>query len=620
LAHIDTSVSFGTIGLHPQLVRTLLTKGYEYPTPIQAAVIPALLEGRDVLGQAKTGTGKTAAFALPALQQIQSDQRYPQMLVVAPTRELALQVSKSCEEYSQDLGRIEVACIYGGASMSDQLRRLKRGAHVVVGTPGRLVDLIKRGSLDLSRIRTFVLDEADEMLRMGFLEEVEWLMQQLPEERQTALFSATMPPAIHKIACRYLNNHHEVRIKAEQQDKQTIAQYYWPVKGAHKIDALDRILEAQEVEAAIVFVRTKSSTVQVAESLNQRGYAAAALNGDMNQTSRERVVDSLRRGVVKVLIATDVAARGLDIEQITHVFNYDPPHDPESYVHRIGRTGRAGREGNAFLFIPPFKERAIRRLETQTKQKIVEFTLPTRKEINQLRLKKLQAKVKSVIEVGKGLEPCLETLEIFRQELGQPIESIAAALYMLLQKRSEQRTSSNDTASEERSASPQNSRREGRKDEGGSREPRSRERSERSPFSEIRDRRQDRKEGRRDERRPERNSGSGMETYRIGGGRDQDLEVSGVLASLLKSTGLPRSSVGSIELFANHTTVELPVGLSQLVGTEVKSLWINNRKVGIRAFKEEGQKENRRFPQSGSRKGGAGPRRGAPPRRMKGRR
>ncbi|MET0255902.1 MAG: DEAD/DEAH box helicase, partial [Luteibacter sp.] len=377
---------FSALSLDANVVRALTEVGYETPSPIQAATIPALLEGRDVIGQAQTGTGKTAAFALPVLSRI--DLRAgnkPQALVLAPTRELAIQVAEAFQKYATYLPGFQVLPIYGGQSYGPQLQGLKRGAQVLVGTPGRVIDHLDKGTLDLSALRFLVLDEADEMLRMGFIDDVEKLLQATPEGRQVALFSATMPAPIRRIAQTYLKDPVEVTIKNKTTTAANIRQRYWWVSGVHKLDALTRILEAESFDAMIVFARTKSATEELASKLQARGFAAAAINGDIAQAQRERVIDQLKTGKLDILIATDVAARGLDVERISHVLNYDIPHDTESYVHRIGRTGRAGRSGEAILFVTPREKNLLRQIERATRQPIEQMQLPTIEAVNDTR-------------------------------------------------------------------------------------------------------------------------------------------------------------------------------------------------------------------------------------------
>ena len=347
----SSPLTFADLNLSQDVLKALDVVGYETPSPIQAKMIPFVLAGRDVLGQAQTGTGKTAAFAMPILSRLDLSQKNPQVLVLVPTRELAIQVAEAFQSYASRIKGFRVLPIYGGQEYGGQIRQLKRGVHVVVGTPGRVMDHMRKGTLDLSGLKTLVLDEADEMLRMGFIDDVEWVLEQIPEKRQIALFSATMPQAIHRIANRFLNNPEIVSIKVRTTTASTIRQRYWIVSGMHKLDALTRILEAETFDGIIIFVRTKTATIELAEKLNARGYTVAALNGDIAQNQRERTIEQLKKCKLDILVATDVAARGLDVQRISHVINYDIPHDCEGYVHRIGRTGRAGRSGEAILFV-----------------------------------------------------------------------------------------------------------------------------------------------------------------------------------------------------------------------------------------------------------------------------
>ncbi len=423
---------FTELGLAEPLLRALADVGYETPSPIQAATIPPLLEGRDVLGQAQTGTGKTAAFALPILARIDPKLAAPQALVLAPTRELAIQVSEAFQKYAHHLPGFHVLPIYGGQSYTPQLQALRRGVQVVVGTPGRVIDHLERGSLDLSRLRALVLDEADEMLRMGFVDDVEAVVQRCPAERQIALFSATMPPPIKRIAQTYLQNPVEVAIKATTTTGENIRQRYWLVSGLHKLDAITRILEAESFDAMIVFARTKLGTEELADKLAARGIAAAAINGDMDQKSRERTIQKLKDGQLDVLVATDVAARGLDVERITHVLNYDIPYDTESYVHRIGRTGRAGRKGEAILFVTPRERGMLRAIERATRQPIEPMQLPTAADVNQQRVERLRERIRAAL-TGPDTALFREILENLEREENLPMAEIAAALAQIVQ-------------------------------------------------------------------------------------------------------------------------------------------------------------------------------------------
>jgi ATP-dependent RNA helicase DeaD len=431
--HADDAAGFPTfrdLGLSAAVLRGLEAVGYESPSPIQAATIPVLLSGADMLGQAQTGTGKTAAFALPALSRLDPNGRDPQVLVLVPTRELALQVAEAFQRYAAHLPGFHVLPIYGGQSYQPQLNALRRGVHVVVGTPGRVIDHMNRGTLNLAKLTMLVLDEADEMLQMGFIDAVESILEQTPPGRQVALFSATLAPAIRRIAQRHLRTPVEVTIRAKSGTSTRIRQRCWMVSGLHKLDALTRILETETFDGMLIFTRTKQSTVELAEKLEARGFSASALNGDIPQAQRERTVARLRAGDIDIVVATDVAARGLDVERISHVVNYDAPYDGESYVHRIGRTGRAGRSGEAILFIAPREGSLLRAIERATRQKIEPMDLPSVDAVNASRVAKFKVRISETVAKGRAAEfrPILRELET---ETGMPLIDIAAALASL---------------------------------------------------------------------------------------------------------------------------------------------------------------------------------------------
>lgn len=428
----QTITSFADLSLAPGIKRVIDEIGYETPSPIQARSIPPLLEGRDLLGQAQTGTGKTAAFALPLLSRLDLSARYPQVLVLTPTRELALQVAEAVQTYARHLKGFHVLPVYGGQNMGQQLRQLQRGTHVVVGTPGRIQDHLRRGTLKLDRLSCVVVDEADEMLKMGFIDDVEQILQHAPQERQTALFSATMPKEVLKIARRHLQDPVEIRIKSKTSTVAAISQRYWQVKGLAKLDALTRILEAEDIDAMIIFVRTKIATVELAEKLEARGFSSAALNGDMTQALREKTVDRLKSGGLDIVVATDVAARGLDVQRISHVVNYDIPYDTESYIHRIGRTGRAGREGSAILFVAPRERRMLAAIEHATRQKISPMKLPTRKDITERRVGLFKEQILGALQ-SEDLSFFEELVDGCQQEYEVEPRRIAAAMAYLLQ-------------------------------------------------------------------------------------------------------------------------------------------------------------------------------------------
>ena len=428
----ESEVSFRELALPDAVLQSLTRLGYERPSPIQAACIPALLEGRDIIGQAQTGTGKTAAFALPLLSNVDVQDLSPQLLVLAPTRELAIQVAEAFKSYASGIKGFHVLPIYGGQSYDIQLRQLKRGVHVVVGTPGRVMDHINRKTLKLDRLKALVLDEADEMLRMGFIDDVEWILERTPQQRQIALFSATMPSVIRKVAQKYLRDPQHIQIKSRTRTAATIEQKYVTVKGHQKLDAMTRILEVSEFEAALVFVRTKTATLELMEKLEARGYSCEALNGDIPQKSRERTIARIKSGKIDIVIATDVAARGLDVDRISLVINYDIPYDAESYVHRIGRTGRAGREGRAILFVTPKERHLLRSIEKMTQQKIEPLVLPSNAEINQQRVGRFKQKVLQALR-QEDLTGCLPIVrELVDESDADPLE-LAAALMKLQQ-------------------------------------------------------------------------------------------------------------------------------------------------------------------------------------------
>ena len=425
-------IKFSDLGLPEQIQKAVDELGYERPSPIQERSLPVLLSGRDLIGQAQTGTGKTAAFALPFLSQVDPKKRAPQVLILAPTRELAIQVAEACQQYAKYIKNLNVLPIYGGQSYTIQLKQLSRGAQVVVGTPGRVMDHMRRKTLVLDQLKAIVLDEADEMLRMGFIDDVKWVLEQAPEQRQIALFSATMPREVKKVADQHLKNPEHIKIEGKTATAANIAQRYWVVKGTHKLDAITRILESEETDGVIVFVRTKNATVELADKLQARGFRAEALNGDIPQANREKVVGRLKKNKLDLLIATDVVARGLDVERISHVINYDVPHDTESYIHRIGRTGRAGRSGQAILFIAPREKRMLRSIERATKQTIEPMDLPSVDDINQSRVERFKQKVIEVIK-DENIDLFSQLITELQSEHEVSSEQIAAASCFLAQ-------------------------------------------------------------------------------------------------------------------------------------------------------------------------------------------
>ena len=530
----ETIISFSDLALSAPLLQAIREIGYETPSPIQAASIPPLLEGHDLVGQAQTGTGKTAAFALPILNNIDTSRREPQALVLTPTRELALQVAEAFQSYARHLPDFHILPIYGGQGMDTQLRQLRRGVHVIVGTPGRVMDHMRRHTLSLDGLTTLVLDEADEMLKMGFIDDVEWILEQSPPERQIALFSATMPEAIRKVAKHHLRNPREAKIENKTVTVEAISQRYWPVTGTNKLDALTRILEVEDFDAMLIFVRTKIATEELAEKLEARGYSAGALNGDMSQALREKNVERLKKKTLDIVVATDVAARGLDVDRISHVINYDIPYDTEAYIHRIGRTGRAGRKGHAILFVAPRERRMLLAIEKATRHRIREMRLPTREDIAERRVEQFKELVMNTLESEE-----LSFYREFVQKLGKeknlaPLD-IASALTFLAQK--------------ERPLVP----------------------AEKSSHTEhFDDGRDARKRADRSER-PERGAekrerftrdfdDTGV-LYRIEVGRNDGVAPKDIVGAIANEAGISGKSIGHIKIYDEFCTVSLPADM-----------------------------------------------------------
>lgn len=541
---------FSELGLAAPILKAVQEAGYETPSPIQAQSIAPLLEGRDLLGQAQTGTGKTAAFSLPLLSRLQTKTKMPQMLVLAPTRELAIQVSEAMQTYARHMKGFHVLPIYGGQSMGIQLRQLQRNPQVIVGTPGRILDHIRRGTLKLSALTSLVLDEADEMLRMGFIDDVETILQETPEERQVALFSATMPGPIHRVAKRYLKDPVEIRIQSKTSTVETINQRYWQVTGTHKLDALTRILEVENFDGMIIFVRTKNATVELAEKLEARGYSSAALNGDMSQALREKTVDRMKKGKLDILIATDVAARGLDIERMSHVVNYDIPYDTESYVHRIGRTGRAGRKGEAILFISPREKRMLFAIEKATRQTITKMQLPSSEEIADRRVMQFKEQLSETIE-SQDLSFFQNIVNQYQQEHDADPDEVAAALAYLVQK---SRPLKPVKHVESRPARAEKGGRQPRDNRGGS------TRKSRAAIS---------------------NAEPGMQTYRIEVGRSHGAEVKNIVGAIANEAGIDSEFIGRIKLEDDYSFVDLPEGMPKDLFQHLRKVWVCNKKLDI---------------------------------------
>ena len=453
---------FSELGLSENVLEAVLALGYENPTPVQEQSIPVFLNNEDLVAQAQTGTGKTAAFALPILSSIDVSLKKPQAIVIAPTRELAIQVAEAFQSYAKNLKGFLVAPIFGGQDYNIQLRALRRGTQVIVGTPGRVMDHLRRGTIQMDDIKTVVLDEADEMLKMGFIDDIEWILEQIPHEHQTALFSATMPAPIQKIANRYLKDPQKITIQAKAKTLNNIDQSYIRVPYSQKFDVLTRFLEVEDTQATIVFARTKSCTEELAENLQARGYAASALNGDMKQTLRQKVIEKTKKGLLDIIVATDVAARGIDIERITHVINFDIPHDTESYVHRIGRTGRAGRSGKALLFVTPREFRMLKDIERVTKQTIKQIEPPSLKEMNEIRSKQLNEKVTGIIAKSKKLKPFQDMVQHIIDATEAAPHDIAAALAYLLQQSNPVATTELDSSEPRRDRGDRGQRRDSR--------------------------------------------------------------------------------------------------------------------------------------------------------------
>ncbi len=568
---------FDQLDLQAPILAALTEIGYETPSPIQAACIPHLLAGHDILGEAQTGTGKTAAFALPALDRVDLAQRNPQVLVLTPTRELAIQVAEAFQRYASKMPGFHVLPIYGGQSMVVQLRQLQRGAHVVVGTPGRIMDHLERKSLNLDNLTTLVLDEADEMLRMGFIDDVEWILEHTPTARQTALFSATMPDAIRRVAHRYLRDPKEIKIKAATATVSTIKQRFLQIAGAHKLDALTRILEVEDdFDAAIVFVRTKTATVELAEKLEARGYAAACLNGDMTQQLRERVIEQLKNETLDIVVATDVAARGIDVPRVSHVINYDIPYDTEAYVHRIGRTGRAGRAGNAILFVAPRENHLLRQIERATKQPIELLKLPSREAVADKRVAAFRQQVSEVLE-SQDLSFFLDVIAGIEEKYDASAHEIAAALAFLAQK--DRPLQMPDTGKPDiaqiAAGKPDRPVREPRENRG-----------------EILERRRDYAEGR-------------LARYRIDVGREHMASPKDIVGAIANEAGIESRFIGQINLFEDYSTVELPADLSSDIVQILRRARVRQQPLNLRLAS----------PEEASRERGRPAGRGAPPKK-----
>ena len=581
--------AFDQLALGKPVIQALNDVGYEKPSPIQAQTIPVLLKGQDVLGQAQTGTGKTAAFALPALTQIDLKNRAPQVLVLAPTRELAIQVAEAFKTYAAHMKGFHVLPVYGGQDYRVQTRALDRGVHVIVGTPGRIMDHIRRGNIKLNELRTFILDEADEMLRMGFIDDVEWVLEKLPEKRQMALFSATMPRQIARIAERYLNDPQIVKIEVKTRAADTIRQRFWPVTGRNKLDALTRILEAEEIDAMLIFVRTKTSTVEISEKLEARGYASAPLNGDIQQKQRERTVDQLKKGKLDIIVATDVAARGLDVARVSHVLNYDIPSDTEAYIHRIGRTGRAGRSGEAILFVAPREKRMKQTIERATGKSIDQMEMPSTDEINKQRIEKFKQRIHQTIEnenlsfyeslvAGYTTDNTNHTPAQMAAALAHLLQGDVPFLQPVSSKRSDR--DHTDRKSHERSDRTERSRnKHDKKRERHS----AKERDGDHPSHSETEHRPSVPHEKQKHDKPK----IPMERFRIEVGQMHDVQASNIVGAIANEAGLESQFIGTVKIHDKYSTVELPEGMPKAIFKDLKKVWVCGQKLQISKLKKE---------------------------------
>ncbi|MEH6633898.1 MAG: DEAD/DEAH box helicase [Halioglobus sp.] len=579
----DTVTSFAELDLPETLQKALIDVGYETPSAIQARMIPVMLEGVDVVGQAQTGTGKTAAFALPLLARLNLKQKLPQVLVLAPTRELAIQVAEAFQKYARHLPGFHVLPIYGGSDYSGQFRQLQRGVHVVVGTPGRVMDHMRRKSLDLSNLQTLILDEADEMLRMGFIDDVQWILDQTPKDRQIALFSATMPDAIRRIAKRHLTDPREISIKVKTVTNESIRQRVWMMVGAKKLDALTRILEVEDFDGVIIFVRTRILTTELAEKLAARGYSVAPLNGDIPQQQREKTVENLKNGKLDIVVATDVAARGLDVTRISHVINYDIPSDVESYVHRIGRTGRAGRKGDAILFAANRERRLLSAIEKATGNTIEKMELPTAAEVTNKRVGKFKQRITETLD-SADLGIFRKLVDEYQLEYGVPVVEIAAALALLAQgkkplldktphaaktrgtdgstkrqsiERRPERASQHRTA-EHKSAERKTAREKGHTSEG--------EKQQKPARKSVRE---------------NSDPDVGLERFRVEVGLEHGVKPGNIVGAIANEAEIDSEYIGRIEIFDTYSTVDLPEGMPKEIFKQLKSIWVSGQRLQI---------------------------------------
>ena len=548
----STDLSFNDLSLSTPIIKALKNVGYESPSPIQAKIIPFVMDGRDVIGQAQTGTGKTAAFALPLLSKINLRLTTPQILVLTPTRELAIQVSEAFQRYAKFLNGFHVLPIYGGQEYGVQLRQLKRGVHIVVGTPGRVMDHMRRGTLKMENLTCLVLDEADEMLRMGFIDDVKWVLEQLPKQRQIALFSATIPTPIRNISKRYLKKPEQITIEAKSITADTVRQRYVLVNGREKLDSLTTILESMTFNAIIIFVRTKITTVELSEKLAARGYACTALNGDITQKLREQTIRRLKSGKLDMLIATDVAARGLDVKRISHVINYDIPSDPEAYTHRIGRTGRMGCEGETILFVTPREKHLLRIIEKGTSKKIERMSMPTAEVINQERIQRFKQSITNALEVNEN-QLFRTIIEEYQNETGHSAISIATALAKL-SKGSEPFLIVSEKKKEK---SKPNGFGKGRKSK---------------------------------QTKPERD----MERFRIEVGINHDVKASNIVGAISNEAGVESRYIKNVTIYDDYATLDLPNEMPRNIFNMLKKVWVCGKQLNISYLSEKSEPTNKK--------------------------
>lgn len=560
-------IEFSDLSLSPPVLAALSKVGYEQPTPVQAQAIPLLLQGHDILGTAQTGTGKTAAFALPILSKLDLSIKKPQALVLAPTRELAIQVAEAMQTYSSQMKGFHVLPVYGGQGMGNQLQQLKRGVHVVVGTPGRIMDHLRRKTLKLDALKTVVLDEADEMLRMGFIDDVQWILEHTPEQRQVALFSATMPTPIRKIADRHLKQPKIVRIENRTKTVEAIEQNYWSVSGTNKLDALTRMLEMEQFDGMVIFVRTKSSTVDLADKLEARGYSASPINGDMSQQLRERTIAQVKDGSVDILVATDVAARGIDVARISHVINYDMPYDAETYVHRIGRTGRAGRSGKAILFVAPRERHLLRSIQKMTGQEIASFDLPTRKQVSDRRIANFKNKVTAQLAAAPDAAIARLAQEILDESDAGPME-LAVAMTALAQSGNPlflpPEKSSDSRKKREKPSKPAKPAKPGKQTE----------KTARGPDRPIRSRKA--KEIIDEDGEPVK-----MESYRLEVGHEHEVQPGDIVGAIANEADIQSRYIGRVQIFDQHSEVELPSGMPKEIFRHLQKVRVRNQQLAI---------------------------------------